>query len=161
MLIHKNDFILDVDLESTNKYSREHTLCNCDEDRNFYVQAKEKFPKLTEFLSEIGLLIERPDEIGSCAEDDYINYHFVSYTVVGEISEADKYEIDMYDGGLYLNIVIDNWYVPNEQKTDRYFTVTVYNIRLPWVLREPLPKNKDIDKNQSFLYKMKNFLCNK
>ena len=155
MVVQKNEFTLDVDLENTNKYSREHTICNCDEDRNFYVQSKEKFPQLAEFLSELGLLIDRPDEIGSCAEEDYIDYHFVSYTVVGEILEADKYEIDMFDGGLFLNIVIDNWYVPNEQETDRYFTVTVYNISLPWVLEAPFPKECDTMKSCSVLDKIK------
>ena len=80
MIVRKNGFTLDVDLENTIKYSREHSICNCDEDRNFYVQSKEKFPKLAEFLSELGLLIDRPDEIGSYAEEDYIDYHFVSYT---------------------------------------------------------------------------------
>ena len=50
----------------------------------------------------------------------------------------DKYEIDINDGGLFLNIVIGDYYIPNEQKTD-YFVVTIYNINLPWVLNEPFP----------------------
>ena len=161
MIVRKNGFVVDVDIESTIKYSREHSLCDCDEDCNFYVQAKEKFPQLAEFLSGLGLLIDRPDEIGSCAAEDYIDYHFVSYTVVGEILEAGKYEIDMFDGGLFLNIVIDNWYVPNEQETDRYFTVTVYNIRLPWVLQKPFPKTEATERSLSILNRLKKFLCNK
>ena len=108
---------------------------------NLYAQIAEKFPKLKEFLAELGLLIESPDETGSCAVEDHIDYHFVSYTVIGKILESDKYEIDMFDGGLFLNIVIDNGYVPNEQKTDKYFTVTIYGIDLPWVLDEPFPKS--------------------
>ncbi|MBQ7115260.1 MAG: hypothetical protein IJN94_02455 [Clostridia bacterium] len=155
MIVRKNGFVLDVDIESTIKYSHEHSLCDCDEDRNFYVQSKEKFPQLAEFLSELGLLIDRPDEIGSCAEEDYIDYHFVSYTVVGEILEVDKYEIDMFDGGLFLHVVIDNWYVPNEQETDRYFTVTVFNIRLPWVSEAPFPKECATVKSCSVVDKIK------
>ncbi len=161
MIVRKNGFILDVDLEKTIKYSREHSLCNCDEDRNFYVQSKEKFPQLTEFLSELGLLIDRPDEIGSCAVDDYIDYHFISYTVVGDILESDKYEIDMFDGGLFLNIVIDHWYVPNEQQSSRYFTVTIYNIRLPWMLKEPFPKTEASVRNLSLFEKVKKLFCKK
>ncbi len=161
MIVRKNGFVLDVDIESTIEYSCGHSLCNCDEDRNFYVQSKEKFPQLAEFLSELGLLIDRPDEVGSCAEEGYIDYHFVSYTVVGDILEADKYEIDMFDGGLFLNIVIDHWYVPNEQKANKYFTVTIYNIRLPWVLKEPFPKNDVTEKSLSVLNRIKKFLCNK
>ena len=108
MIIQKNGYILDVDIEATRQYSENHSLCDCNEDRNLYAQIQEKFPKLTTFLAELGLLIDRPDETGSCAMDGYIYYHFVSYTVIGNILESDKYEIDMFDGEQFLNIVIDN-----------------------------------------------------
>jgi len=155
MIIRRHGYVLDVDVQSTAKYSREHALCSCDEDRNLYAQIAEKFPKLKEFLAELGLLIERPDETSSCAVEDYIDYHFVSYTVIGKILESDQYEIDMVDGGLSLNIVIDNWYVPNEQKTDQYFTVTVYGIDLPWVLDESFPENSVHKKGISLFERMK------
>ena len=103
----------------------------------------------------MGLLIDRPDETESCAVNDYIDYHFVSYTVIGNILESDKYEIDMFDGDLFLNIVIDNWYVPNEQKTDRYFTVTVCGIDLPWALDEPFPESATQGKIVSLLERIK------
>lgn len=140
MIIRKNGYVLDVDVEGTLKYSQERKLCDCDEDWNLYAQIAEKFPELKEFLAELGLLIERPDEIGSCVVEDYIDYYFVSYTVLGKILEFDNYEIDMFDGGLFLNNIIDNCYVPNEQRTDKYFTVTIYGIDLPWVLDEPFPE---------------------
>ena len=65
----------------------------------------------------------------------------------------------MFDGGLFLNIVIDNWYVPNEQKTDKYFTVTIYGIDLPWVLDEPFPENSVTRNKMSFLAKIKSLFC--
>ena len=155
MIIRKNGYTLDVDVEDTLKYSKEHVLCDCDEDRNLYAQIADKFPKLKDFLAELGLLIERPDETGSCAVEDYIDYHFVSYTAIGKILESDKYEIDIFDGGLFLNIVIDNWHVPNEQITDECFTVTIYGIVLPWVLDEPFPENCTSGKRNSFLKRIK------
>lgn len=158
MIIQKEGYILDVDVEATDKYSKGHSLCDCDEDRNLYAQIREKFPKLTAFLAEFGLLIDRPDETGSCAVDDYIDYHFISYTVIGEILESDKYEIDMFDGGLFLNIVIDKWYVPNEQKTDRLFTVTVYGVDLPWVLDEPFPESAAPKRAASLFGRIKKLL---
>ena len=161
MIIQKDGYVLDVDVEATDKYSKEHSLCDCNEDRNLYAQIREKFPKPTTFLTELGLLIDRPDEIASCAIDDYIDYHFVSYTAVGDILESDKYEIDMFDGGQFLNIVIDNWYVPNEQKTDRYFTVTVYGIDLPWVLDEPFPESATPKKMFSLFERIKKLFCRK
>lgn len=154
MIIRKHGYVLDVDIEGTSKYSQEHKICDCNEDRNLYAQIADKFPKLKEFLAELGLLIDRPDETGPCAIEDYIDYHFVSYTVVGSILESDKYEIEMFDGGLFLNIVIDNWYVPNEQNTDKYFTVTIYGIDLPWVLDEPFPESS-ASKKRSFLERIK------
>lgn len=158
MIIRKHGYVLNVDVEDTLKYSKEHKLCDCNEDRNFYAQIVERFPKLKDFLAELGLLIERPDEIASYAVENYIDYHFVSYTVIGTILESEKYEIDFFDGGIPLNIVIDNWYVPNEQKTDKYFTVTIYGIDLPWVLDEPFPKNSVHGKKIQILEKIKELL---
>ena len=67
MIIRKHSYVLDVDVEGTSKYSQEHEICDCNEDRNLYAQIAENFPKLKEFLSELGLAIYRPDETGSCA----------------------------------------------------------------------------------------------
>ena len=61
----------------------------------------------------------------------------------------------MFDGGLFLNIVIDNWNVPNEQKTDKYFTVTIYGIDFPWVLDEPFPENSVTRNKRPFPVKVK------
>ena len=151
MIIRKHGYVLDVDIEGTSKYSQEHEICDYDEDRNLYAQIADTVPKLTEFLAEFGLVIDRPDETGSCAIEDYIDYHFVSYTVIGSILDSDKYEIDMFDGGLSLNILINNWYVPNQQKTNEYFTVTIYGIDLPWVLDEPFPESSASRKRSSLL----------
>lgn len=156
MILRKNGFVLDIDVEGTLRYAQEHSLCNCSEDRNFYGQAREKFPKLTALLAEFGVLIDRPDEIGSCAVGDEIEYHFVSYTVIGDILEADQYEFHIFDGGLFLNVVVDHWYVPNEQRTDRYFTVTVLRIKLPWVLDEPFPEPAVFGVSDSLVQKLRN-----
>ena len=72
--------------------------------------------------------------------------------------ELDKYEIDINDGGLFLNVVIGDDYIPNEQKTD-YFVVTVYNICLPWVLNEPFPESVPI--KNGFFNKIKSLFLKK
>ena len=141
MIVTKEGKTLDIDFEATVQYYKEHTLCDCSECRNFYAQSGEKFPKLTAFLAELGVNILRPDEIGSLAMGDEVDYHFVAYTVNGRILEHDGYEIDIQDGEAFLRVVIDNSYFPNEQKADDYFTVTVYGVRLPWVLDEPFPED--------------------
>ncbi len=140
MIVQKQDCKMDIDIEQTKEYYKSHSLCDCSPCRNYYAQVKDRFHLLAEFLLELGVCIDRPDEIGWVQwNNDEIQYIFASYTVCGKILELDKYEIDLNEGGLFLNIVIDDHFVPNEQKSD-YFVVTVYNIILPWVLDEPFPK---------------------
>ena len=139
MIIKKQGCKMDVHLEQTKKYYISNSICDCPSCRNYYAQVKDKFHLLDEFLLELGVSIDRPDEMGCIELDNEIQYVFASYTVCGKILELDKYEIDINDGGLFLNIVIGDSYVPNEQKTD-YFVVTVYHIVLPWVLDEPFPE---------------------
>ncbi len=143
MLIQKQDCKMDVDVDKTIEYYREHSLCDCPACRNFYKQAATALPKLKEFLSEFGVDISRPDESGFDASDYAVDYFFVAYTVSGKISEYDKYEIDLQDGELFLNIIINNGYIPNEQK-DEYFVISVYGIKLAWVLDEPFPDDGTI-----------------
>lgn len=52
--IQKADYVFSVNTEKTKKYYEIHTLCNCAYCRNFYAQAKDKFPKLSAFLSNLG-----------------------------------------------------------------------------------------------------------
>ena len=90
-------------------------------------------------------------------EKNSIDYLSVDYTVCGEIIEASKYEIDIYDN-LFLSIVVnDDFVCPNEQ-TGKFFTFSVFQIVLPWVLDEPLnpiAKERFFDKVHAFLEKKK------
>lgn len=145
MFIKKEDYVLDVDIEQTKNYYASLSLCDCSSCRNYYVQVKESFPLLNEFLFELGVNIERPDELSYIESDNEIQYLFAAYTVSGKILEFDKYEIDLFEDEGVVSIVFNNSYIPNEQKTD-YFVVMVYNIRLPWVLNEPFPEVAPVKK---------------
>lgn len=159
MIIKKQDYVLDVDVQETaNYYNNVTTPCECYDCRNYCLQAKNTFPSLTKFLAELGADISRPDELGAHNIDGEVCYQFVSYTIAGKILQRDKYEIDMTDGGMFLNIVIDDSYIPNKQRTERLFTVTVYGIQLPWKLEEPYPKEH---LKISFINKAKRFLKSK
>ena len=140
MIIQKQDCKMDVDVEKTIEYYRKHSLCDCPACRNFYAQAETTLPKLKAFFSELGVDISRPDESGSDASDGIVDYFFVAYTVNGKVLSYDKYEIDIQEDDLFLNVVIDDHYVPNEQK-EEYFVISVYGIKLPWVLDEELPES--------------------
>lgn len=134
--LKKDDYVFSVDVEQTEKYYETHSLCDCVYCRNYYAQIKDKLPKLSDFLSEFGVDISKPDEISSIEMADSIDYISVDYTVCGTIESMGNYESDIYDN-LFLSIVItDGFASPNEQ-TGKYFTISVMNMELPWVLDEP------------------------
>ena len=164
MIVQKQDCIMDVDVEKTIEYYRDHSLCDCPACQNFYAQAATALPKLNEFLSELGVDISRPDETGwDDISDGVVDYFFVAYTVGGKILEYDKYEIDIWDGDLFLNIVIGNNGVPNK-KTGEYFTIWVYGIKLPWILEERLPEvklDKTMEKKSGFFNRIKKYFLKK
>lgn len=138
--IKKDEYVFSVDIEKSKKYYETHSLCECAFCRNYYAQIKNLFPKLNKFLSEFGADISKPDEISSVETNDSINYINVDYTVCGSIEAIGQYEIDIYDN-LFLSVVVtDGFACPNEQ-TGKYFTLSVMNIDLPWVLDEPFPKS--------------------
>lgn len=135
--IEKDEWKFSVDVEKTKEYYKNISLCDCPDCRNYNVQIEEKLPKLKDFLEEFGVDVSRPDENSSVELETSIDYLSVDYTVCGEIIEVGKYEIDIYDN-LFLSIVVnDDCVCPNEQ-TGKYFTFTVFQIVLPWVLDEPL-----------------------
>ncbi len=150
MIIKKGAYVFDINIEATTNYYKANSLCQCPACKNFYAQAKNTFPSLTQFLSEFGVDISRPDELSTHSINGKIYYQFVAYTVVGKIVESDKQKIDITDGNLLFNIVIDNTYIPNEQSTKEIFTVTAYGIELPWELNklcpEKTPKKSIINK---------------
>ena len=134
MILELGDCVLDVDIEAEVDYCKNLSLCDCDECRNYYARAKAELPLLTDFLSRMGIDVSAPDEISSFFDPaaGKVEYLMVAYTVVGRIIKNGKRPINIHDNGLFLNISIDTMYVPNEQKTEDHFTVTVCGIRLPW-----------------------------
>lgn len=137
--IQKNDYVFSVEVEKTQEYYKTHSICDCICCRNYYAQIKNKLPKLNDFLIEFGVDISRPDEIMSVEMDDYIDYINVDYTVCGSIKSMGDYEINLQDNMLFSIIITDGFVSPNEQ-TGEYFTISIMQIKLPWVLDEPFPK---------------------
>lgn len=141
-LIKKDEYIFSVDFEKTQKYYKAHSTCECAYCLNYYKQIKNKLPKLNEFLNEFGVDISKPDNITSVETDNGINYISVDYTICGNIKEMGTYEIDIYDE-LFISIVITNGFVSPNEQTGEYFTISVMQIELSWVLDIPFPKQLD------------------
>ena len=137
-IIEKEDYIFDVDIEKTKEYYATRTLCDCDECQNYYRQVEHTLPKLKNFLLDFGIDIARPDEICSFFHSGNVVYCAIAYTAVGECIKCGEHEIDMEDGGLFLNLVINkNPVYPNEQGDRQCFEIEVRNVDLPWVLEAP------------------------
>lgn len=90
-------------------------------------------------MAQFGADISRPDETWSVEADDGINYITTDYTVCGRVEKMGKYEIELHDEQFLSVVVTDGFTSPNEQ-TGEYFTLSVDNISLPWVLNEPFPE---------------------
>ncbi len=67
-----------------------------------------------------------------------ISYIDVDYTVCGRIETMGESEITMDDELPLTVTVTDGFSSPNEQ-TGEYFTISLMDIELPWVLDEPFP----------------------
>ena len=135
--IEVDDWKFSVDVEKTKEYYKNISLCDCPNCRNFNVQIEEKLPKLKDFLEEFGVDVLRPEENSSVELEASIDYLSVDYSVYGEIIEVGKYEIDIYDN-LFLSIVVNDSSGPPNEQTGKFFTFSVFQIVLPWVLDEPL-----------------------
>jgi hypothetical protein len=138
-IVQKDGYVFEVDIEKTIDYYKSHSLCGCDCCENFYAQINGKFPKLESFLSRLGVDISKPDEAMSVELDHTIQYISVDYTVCGKIILMGQYEIDIQDNPFISLVIIDGFASPNEQ-TSEYFTISLNNIELPWVLDKPFPK---------------------
>ena len=150
--IQKENSIFYVDVEKTREYYLSNTLCDCSGCRNLYIQIETISEKLVDFLSEFGIDICRPDESANVEMNNYIDYLFIGYTVVGRIETEGVYETDIED--LHIKIskgdTPDDWF-PNEQKEPSFF-VSVTGVSLPWILEEPFPRTENfIDRVKSFL----------
>ena len=150
--IQKDEYVFSVDIKKTQKYYKTHSICDCVCCRNYYAQIKNKLPKLNDFLSEFGVDISKPDDIMSVEMDNYIDYINVDYTVCGSIKSMGEYEINIYDD-LFLSIVITDGFSSRNEQTGEYFTISVMQIKLPWVLDTPFPKpitKKVVSKTKKF-----------
>ena len=157
-VIHKDGFVVHVDIDKTKEYYLKHSVCDCSCCRNLYAQIKTVSTTLNDFLAEFGVDICRPDETAEIERDNDIDYLFVGYTVTGRIETEGAYETDI--DGIHITISKGDtpydWF-PNEQKEPCFF-ISVFGISLPWVLEDPFPKTETLADKMARFMKRKNFL---
>ena len=65
------------------------------------IDAHNQLPELVNFLNELGIDIEKPDEYNPDFSD-------VVYTYIGSAKSESNYEIDMYGKEQYISVVVYN-----------------------------------------------------
>ena len=64
--------IMAINVEQTKKYYKDikqEDLCDCNYCKNYYLQVKDAYPKVAEFLDSIGIDIEKPFETSPLEPD--------------------------------------------------------------------------------------------
>ncbi len=93
MIIEKYDWKFNVDIHKTQSMYVNRVKSEID--------AQRQLPELVNFLNELGIDIEKPDEYNSDLSD-------VVYTFIGSAESETNYEIDMYGKERFIFIVIYN-----------------------------------------------------
>jgi hypothetical protein len=91
MNIFKYDWQFEVDIDKTK------LMYNNREKSEIDVQSQ--LPELKNFLIELGIDIEKPDEHN-------FDYSDVIYTIIGNAKSKTKYEIDIYGQKQYISIAV-------------------------------------------------------
>lgn len=118
--------LVSVDIEGTEKYYAESTLCDCDYCKYYSEKIGGRFPKLEKFLDCFGIDITKPDETSPIELDGKVLFDLVGYTACGRIEQGEGEETEI-DG---LKLSFRNGFdFPNEQKSE-YFSISVHNLIL-------------------------------
>lgn len=94
--------MIKVNIEKTKKYYdslEQESLCNCNYCKNYYLQVREKYPKVSSYLDSLGVDIWKPFEISSLEPDEnnILEYCVCQYIVFGCCSDTYIYKIDDVD----------------------------------------------------------------
>lgn len=136
--VRQGDCVFSVDVENTEKYYAAQALCDCPNCRNYCAQIASALPQLSAFLHIFGADALRPDEVSGIEVGDHIAYLSVDYTVCGTIDAMPQNETDIC-GDPPTHVAFTDGFVSKNVQTEAYFTVSVTDLSLPWVLDEPFP----------------------
>ena len=91
--------IMAINVEQTKKYYKDikqEDLCDCNYCKNYYLQVKDAYPKVAEFLDSIGIDIEKPLETSPLEPDEHgmQEYCICQYIVIGSAPSELSKEIE-------------------------------------------------------------------
>lgn len=121
-----------VNIKETKKYydkTNLSDLCSCTYCQNYVRGIKSAYPKVAEYLSQLGVDIEKPFETMPLEPDEtgYIEYICAQYIVCGENDVFTRMIIES------TNIDIAESH-PSTGISATHFVIEIYPIRLKWVM---------------------------
>ncbi|MGX8698846.1 MAG: hypothetical protein ACSW8F_02825 [bacterium] len=115
----------------TERYYRElseDSLCSCAYCRNYDREIKEAYPVLSEYLSAMGIDIEKPFE--SMPLEPYegtIEYIAVQYIVMGTASDFRSADVS----GVHIDLADSH---PLTEMEEEHFVIELSSIQLRWAM---------------------------
>lgn len=121
-----------LDIEKTKSYYKQigkRDLCNCTYCQNYISKVKATYPKVAEYLSSLGIDIEKPFETMPLEPDDTGDIEYISaqYIVYGEPDDFVKTVI----GSVNVDVADTH---PSTQINVAHFVIEIYPVRLKWVI---------------------------
>ena len=134
MRIHIRDWILDVDIDATMKYSSELFAehCECGYCKNYYATVCDTYPELNPLLTKLGINHEAPVDFLPIEPMLCI----VSYAICGSIVLCGSQWLSFGDAMITFqeSSVLDYELSCGEP----YFVLTTSALHLPWILEEDM-----------------------
>lgn len=78
---------MNIDTEKTRNYYKDNVYCNCSHCRNFYIQFKDKFNDIYNYLSSLGVNPLRPFELMPINYDDGTTRYVCQYVLYGKCDQ--------------------------------------------------------------------------
>lgn len=121
-----------MNISDTIRYYQDLTdsdLCQCDYCKNLYMQIKDAYPFLSEYLEKMGIDIEKPFETWPLEPDEKgnITYLDVQYVVMGNSKDFIKTEMN----DVVIQIAESH---PMTGILEEHFVIEVSPITLKWLM---------------------------
>ena len=106
------------------KYYKNYVSCNCEACHNYYLQIKEVYPDICEFLKNVGVDPLKPFELLWDEEGDSFVYFGCQYLVYGKIEENYK---ELIEG---VEITQNKYFHPSTGIEEEHFVLEFGPIKL-------------------------------
>ena len=118
-----------VNKELNLKYYNDYVPCDCEVCQNYYLQIKDVYPDICEFLEGIGVDPLKPFELLWDEEGDYFVYFGCQYLSFGDIQENYK---NVIEG---IEITQNKYFHPSTGREEEHFILDFGTIKLKNIIR--------------------------